>query len=169
MRAENPSPDNETMENLLDTNEQLQTALNQHQRAVLNARKQLHEQQEQEGLEQANGTSWEDGSHSQQDVNGSGSGKGKGKSAEDSYPPPPDPPSGSGMASGSGSSRAYQGEQQPTEDPFADPKDDGYREPAPIKDQLHSQEPFHPGGFKEAPRDVNREAEDDMYDAPKQQ
>ena len=41
MTSENPSPDNETMENLIDTNEQLQQALNQHQRAVLNARKHL--------------------------------------------------------------------------------------------------------------------------------
>ncbi len=41
MTAENPGPDNETMESLIDTNEQLQQALNQHQRAVLYARKQL--------------------------------------------------------------------------------------------------------------------------------
>ncbi|GAO17606.1 hypothetical protein UVI_02050890 [Ustilaginoidea virens] len=41
MVSENPSPDNDTMESLIDTNEQLQTALNQHKRAVLNARKQL--------------------------------------------------------------------------------------------------------------------------------
>lgn len=41
MTAENPAPDNDTMESLIDTNEQIQTALNQHQRAVLSARKQL--------------------------------------------------------------------------------------------------------------------------------
>ncbi|KJZ71301.1 hypothetical protein HIM_09311 [Hirsutella minnesotensis 3608] len=41
MVSENPAPDNDTMESLIDTNEQLQTALNQHQRAVLSARKQL--------------------------------------------------------------------------------------------------------------------------------
>ncbi|KAI1203524.1 hypothetical protein F5X97DRAFT_283242 [Nemania serpens] len=39
MASENPVPDNETMESLIDTNEQLQTALNLHQRAMLNARK----------------------------------------------------------------------------------------------------------------------------------
>ncbi|KAI1359971.1 hypothetical protein F5Y08DRAFT_318281 [Xylaria arbuscula] len=39
MTSENPAPDNETMESLIDTNEQLQNALNLHQRAVLNARK----------------------------------------------------------------------------------------------------------------------------------
>ncbi|KAI2639433.1 hypothetical protein GGS21DRAFT_431954 [Xylaria nigripes] len=39
MALENPAPDNDTMESLIDTNEQLQTALNLHQRAMLNARK----------------------------------------------------------------------------------------------------------------------------------
>ncbi len=40
MTAENPGPDNETMESLIDTNEQLQQALlNQHRRAMLNAKK----------------------------------------------------------------------------------------------------------------------------------
>ncbi|KAI8627060.1 hypothetical protein F5Y19DRAFT_477947 [Xylariaceae sp. FL1651] len=39
MTSENPTPDNETMESLIDTSEQLQTALNLHQRAMLNARK----------------------------------------------------------------------------------------------------------------------------------
>lgn len=39
MTAENPAPDNETMESLIDTNEQLQAALSLHQRAMLQARK----------------------------------------------------------------------------------------------------------------------------------
>lgn len=39
MVAENPSPDNDTMETLIETNEQLTKALSQHQRAVLAARK----------------------------------------------------------------------------------------------------------------------------------
>ncbi len=41
MTADDPAPDNETMESLIDTNQELQQALNQHQRAILNARKQL--------------------------------------------------------------------------------------------------------------------------------
>ncbi|CAJ2503595.1 Uu.00g109890.m01.CDS01 [Anthostomella pinea] len=41
MNAENPVPDNDTMESLIDTNEQLQAALSLHQRAMLNARKQV--------------------------------------------------------------------------------------------------------------------------------
>ncbi|KAK4188950.1 hypothetical protein QBC35DRAFT_174035 [Podospora australis] len=41
MSAENPGPDNDTMESLIDTNEQLQQALNHHRRAVLQAKKHL--------------------------------------------------------------------------------------------------------------------------------
>ncbi|KAI2634707.1 hypothetical protein GGS26DRAFT_520871 [Hypomontagnella submonticulosa] len=39
MTAEDPAPDNDTMESLIDTNEQLQASLSLHQRAMLNARK----------------------------------------------------------------------------------------------------------------------------------
>ena len=39
MIAENPSPDNDTMETLIETNEQLSKAMSQHQRALLQARK----------------------------------------------------------------------------------------------------------------------------------
>lgn len=39
MTAENPAPDNDTMESLIDTNEHLQAALSLHQRAMLQARK----------------------------------------------------------------------------------------------------------------------------------
>lgn len=39
MVAENPSPDNDTMETLIETNEHLSKAMSQHQRAVLHARK----------------------------------------------------------------------------------------------------------------------------------
>ncbi|KAH6663153.1 hypothetical protein EV126DRAFT_447367 [Verticillium dahliae] len=62
MLAEDPAPDNDTMESLIDANEQLQTALNQHQRGVLNARKQLglnstpsHTQQNTFSAEMTNG------------------------------------------------------------------------------------------------------------------
>jgi hypothetical protein len=39
MIAENPAPDNDTMETLINTNEQLAKAMSQHQRSILNARK----------------------------------------------------------------------------------------------------------------------------------
>lgn len=41
MTAENPGPDNETMESLIDVNEELQQALNSQKRAMLSARKEL--------------------------------------------------------------------------------------------------------------------------------
>jgi len=41
MKADNPAPDNDTMESLIDVNEALQASLNQHQRAMLNAKKQM--------------------------------------------------------------------------------------------------------------------------------
>jgi hypothetical protein len=41
MVAEDPGPDNDTMETLIETNEALSKAMNQHQRAVLHARKLL--------------------------------------------------------------------------------------------------------------------------------
>jgi hypothetical protein len=41
MIAENPAPDNDTMETLIETNEQLTKAISQHQRAILSARKLL--------------------------------------------------------------------------------------------------------------------------------
>lgn len=41
MTAENPGPDNETMESLIDVNEELQQALNNQKRAMLSARKEL--------------------------------------------------------------------------------------------------------------------------------
>jgi len=41
MVADDPAPDNDTMESLIDVNEQLQSALSQHQRAMLQARKMI--------------------------------------------------------------------------------------------------------------------------------
>lgn len=41
MNAENPTPDNDTMLTLIDTNDQLSVAISKHQRAVLQARKVL--------------------------------------------------------------------------------------------------------------------------------
>lgn len=40
MSATSPAPDHDTMESLIDTNEQLQASMNLHQRAMLSARKQ---------------------------------------------------------------------------------------------------------------------------------
>ncbi|KAF5004720.1 hypothetical protein FDECE_8801 [Fusarium decemcellulare] len=164
MVSEDPTPDNDTMENLIDTNEQLQTALNQHKRAVLNSRKQLGLGERTDSHSpsvspqpqlQPNGSN----NHFNDQASSSGSGNypgpsrnttvsGKGKEAE-SYLPPPGPPPNSGQAQAS-SSRALPDE--PVEDPFADPKPAGTSShvgPSATDDYLGHErlafEPFHPG------------------------
>ncbi|KAG6096844.1 hypothetical protein E4U30_001200 [Claviceps sp. LM220 group G6] len=168
MVSENPTPDNDTMERLIDTNEQLQTSLNQHQRAMLKARKQL-------GL----GTpSNEDESptampsdHSDSDAQrliggaqsggmtggmmssgalggGSGSSSGsKGKQIE-SY----ESTRSNGFATASSSRQTSKNEV--TEDPFADPNPTTKASknaaaaaayPASTFQAQHAHEPFHPG------------------------
>ncbi|KAH7158242.1 hypothetical protein B0J13DRAFT_618268 [Dactylonectria estremocensis] len=163
MTSENPTPDNETMENLIDTNELLQTALNQHKRAVLNSRKHL-------GLGQRN----DDAGVSTPLSNGSGgyerreeyqispvshepplpdryspTGNGKGKET-DNYAPPPGPPPGVG-ASGSGlRPQPDISAKNSFEDPFQDPRPGGSTSLAGPSsngdsDDRLAYEPFHPG------------------------
>ena len=153
MTCDSPSPDNETMETLIDTNEQLQTALNQHQRAVLNARKQL-------GLGAAPDASaavspastnghdrvleWQ---QSQAQLYASGekpepperpAGNGKGKETEVYH--------GQAGASGAGPSgsgqRRDEDDDAPLEDPFRDPQP---AEEGNHQQQRHQFEPFNPG------------------------
>ncbi|KAF7563852.1 hypothetical protein G7046_g277 [Stylonectria norvegica] len=147
MTSENPTPDNDTMENLIDTNEQLQTALNQHKRAVLHARKQLglHEvtpttspapgperngerpsQPQEQQRRQGSGASSSDSVGPPLPDGKPSRSKGKGTEA---YDPPPGPPPGlglsgvSGLDSGSGSNKLLPEEphEEPYEDPFKDP------------------------------------------------
>ncbi|KAI1067776.1 hypothetical protein LB507_010443 [Fusarium sp. FIESC RH6] len=158
MTSENPTPDNDTMENLIDTNEQLQTALNQHKRAVLSARKQLglnertdsqspsvtpqlQPQQQPESQVQTNGT---DTNHYFNNASSSSSGPNHGKGKEtQSYSPPPGPPPRAGEGS---SSRPY---DEPAENPFADPQPGGSAPTNPSyqysEEQRLAAEPFHPG------------------------
>ncbi|UNI22427.1 hypothetical protein JDV02_008318 [Purpureocillium takamizusanense] len=156
MTSENPSPDNDTMESLIDTNEQLQTALNQHQRAVLNARKQLGLNTPHEGSpgpEATNGTqrqdSWQGTSTGAGIGIGAGlgagaaivsGGNGKGKEAE--FYNAPDGPPPVGKASGSGYRR--DNDNVSAEDPFADPHP-GQSSSGAFADLRLAQEPFHPG------------------------
>jgi len=149
MTCDSPAPDNETMESLIDTNEQLQTALNQHQRAVLNARKQL-------GLGAAspeaavspastNGhdrvLEWQ---QSQAQLYASGEkpepperpvGNGKGKETETYH----------GQASGSGAGPSGSGQRRDEDDALLE---DPFRDPQPADEgnqQRHQFEPFNPG------------------------
>ncbi|CAM1501599.1 Fc.00g035830.m01.CDS01 [Cosmosporella sp. VM-42] len=175
MVSEDPTPDNETMEHLIDTNEQLQTALNQHKRAILNARKHMGLGARTDSNSPAlvpdindseRPTQWQ---NSQASSSGSGApalptrpavGNGKGKDTE-MYEPPPGPPPGVGP-SGTGASGSVSGTnkflpEQPREDPFEDPFRDpqpahsssrpgpGVQPPGDHEDQRLAYEPYHPG------------------------
>lgn len=173
MTAENPSPDNETMETLIDVNEELQQALNNEKRAVLSARKELGIGDRSENTSpspqpETNGSSAQPTSAPGGAYTGAGgafpssapviprkpaAGKGKGKqepSMPEQIAPPPGPPPG----------RAALGPVSPLSgdeddyDPFRDP------EPAapsatqrgkavagpPVLEQPNlDYEPFHPG------------------------
>lgn len=192
MTSENPAPDNETMENLIDTNELLQTALNQHKRAVLNSRKHLGLGQRNEtgtpvSIPHSNGSGPD---RNEDRVSMSGfpvppanvspiGNSGKGKEA-DVYPPPPGPPPGV-SASSSGAPKLPLGATG--DDPFADPRPAGSSSHAgpssngEFTDRL-SFEPFHPGGFSSTFESTDPKAhqrrlaadevsdDDDLYDAP---
>ncbi|KAM0307320.1 hypothetical protein HYE67_001023 [Fusarium culmorum] len=157
MTSEDPTPDNDTMENLIDTNEQLQTALNQHKRAVLSARKQLglnegtdsqspsvtpqlQPQQQPESQFQANGTNTD---HYFPNASSSSSGHNNGKGKEtQSYSPPSGPPPKAGEGS---TSRPY---DESAENPFADPQPGGSAPTTAAyqysEEQRLATEPFHP-------------------------
>lgn len=142
MSSSNPGPDNETMESLIDTNEQLQQSLNQHQRAMLYARKQLGEHNGNQSQSPTGGTPdvlYEGGPPStmQQPVSAVSSSS-RSQTPLPAIPPPqmPSPPSGKGKgpardwsapsASTAGPSRNgtvsdRYGEDE-NEDPFRDPE-----------------------------------------------
>ena len=147
MNARDPSPDNDTMESMIDTNEQLQQALNLHQRAVLNAKKTLGINSERNspspvggppppGPPPVNGATRAGGSGS-----GSGSGavapqlparegKGKGTAAEDLGLGALAIGGSGGSAAAAaavGPSRSTSGTPRPEEDPFRDPQPESSR------------------------------------------
>ncbi|KAK3372416.1 hypothetical protein B0H63DRAFT_453745 [Podospora didyma] len=163
MAANDPAPDNDTMESLIDTNEQLQNALNQNQRAVLNAKKQM-------GVnERSNNPSPLQLAPNEQPRRSGGSGSSS--SAHKALPvPPPVPPAsrkpqgnGKGKATASdlwerdnaiaGPSRSATGTpQRDEEDPFRDPVRPESSASSTRKHDADSvprlpYEPYHPGGF----------------------
>ncbi|TWU74266.1 hypothetical protein ED733_004775 [Metarhizium rileyi] len=152
MVSENPAPDNETMESLIDTNEQLQTALNQHKRAVLNARKQfglgihsnedspsaLSDTSDNEG--QGHNSAAESGLLSGGVMTGATDAR-KGKQTQ-SYDLTPS----NGEAAASSSRQSLKDEA--VEDPFADPYSEKAKAGGGSSSQFmpeYAQEPFHPG------------------------
>ncbi|KAI1339235.1 hypothetical protein F5Y15DRAFT_82016 [Xylariaceae sp. FL0016] len=163
MQAEDPAPDNDTMESLIDTNEQLQQALSLHQRAVLNARKHV----ENLGQDSHDGVSPMDES----DRNGLGISLGRASPSSSSMDQPPIPPS---KANGKGKGKGK--ELEPYEPAVAGPSrshtpatvDDPFRDPdesaagGSSGNRYHDQEPrlayepFHPG-FDTTPSYLGRQ------------
>lgn len=181
MISEDPAPDNETMENLIDTNETLQAALNQHKRAILNARKQMGLGGRTESGNSIPTTTPMNGTDRVarwQETQASSSGdfgppiperpldNDKGKQTEQ-YAPPPGPPPGHSSAAGPSGTNQYLPEQpshEPLEDPFRDPQPaaTGSNRPGPsVMGEFGGQErmpyePFHPG-FKPTESYVGRQ------------
>ncbi|KAI1101441.1 hypothetical protein F4804DRAFT_11395 [Jackrogersella minutella] len=156
MTAEDPAPDNDTMENLIDTNEQLQASLSLHQRAMLNARKLV-------AVMDPHSEPSEPVSPIESEQNGNG------------LEPPPVPPRNS---NGKGKEREYEPaiagpsrSHTPAteEDPFRDPETDHSRSRAAggsgsgggassnfMDESRLAFEPFHPG-FDSTPSYVGRQ------------
>lgn len=160
MAAENPGPDNETMESLIDVNEELQQALNNEKRARLSARKELGVDSRSENVSPApevNGSSRPpipepSGSYSAQGgafPAGGGAyagetapplprkplnnGKGKGRLEPDPaeyVAPPPGPPPGH-YSAGNYSSAAAAGPSRSANATPADEGQDPFRDPEP--------------------------------------
>lgn len=173
MTAENPGPDNETMESLIDVNEELQQALNSQKRAMLSARKE-------HGL---GDRSQNPSPQSQSETNGayrppiptaSGSfagapaitrkavGKGKAKQGGPEpigyVPPPPGPPPGPPRGRDIVSPLSAEDADDDDRNPFLDPQPAGGlsevargKSPArgvpvsPVEQPSLDYEPFHPG------------------------
>ncbi len=158
MAARDPAPDNDTMESLIDTNEQLQASLSLHQRAMLNARK------------QAEIGSWSE------EVSSAAAAAADGQSAEDPHanggnggPPPPlpsrsaKPKAAAAAANGKGKEREYErsaaaagpsgsrSHTPPTDEednPFRDPEADSL---APGRPSGSGARPAASGGVGSAP------------------
>lgn len=156
MTAENPGPDNETMESLIDVNEELQQALNNEKRARLSARKELGVDSRSENVSpspEVNGSNRPpmpepSGSYSAQGgafPSGGAyaaesapplprkplnNGKGKGRQEPDPadyVPPPPGPPPGHPSAAGPSRSANTTPAADEGQDPFRDPEPAGPR------------------------------------------
>jgi hypothetical protein len=184
MIAENPSPDNDTMETLIDTNEQLNKALNQHQRGVLNARKVM-------GVNGETTPPAAGGYYAPQGQLGAAVNRNSGYSSGSGFVPPQGPPPGrtdSGFVAPAGpppilSSKPVPrkaakagppipppGDYAPTgdddENPFSDPKENSAPsipfpkdQPPKATGQFNDRlgiEPYHPG-FRETPSYVGRQ------------
>ncbi|UKZ74221.1 hypothetical protein TrVFT333_001881 [Trichoderma virens FT-333] len=145
MVSTDPAPDNDTMESLIDTNEQLQTALSQHQRAILSARKQLGLNERSENPSPAPEQQSLHGSGAPNGVQGWQVPKPTASSSRSSPAPPPNVSAGNGKGKDTDLYSPPQGaspEPEPVEDPFSDPQPGGSSSNGHL---LVIDEPFHPG------------------------
>ncbi|KAH8648371.1 hypothetical protein BX600DRAFT_442662 [Xylariales sp. PMI_506] len=157
MTTQNPPPDNDTMESLIDTNEHLQAALSLHQRSILNARKHA-------GIGSPSGEDLPESGLAPAPPNGAGSSRRPSPSPvtfqnDEEYEAPPMPPfKGNGKGKGkeydspaAGPSRSetpIATEEDPFRDPVSEPSGSRsaaggskkYDEP-----QRLAFEPYHPG------------------------
>lgn len=182
MTADNPGPDNETMEALIDVNEQLQQALNNQKRAVLSARKELgidgRSQNPSPQPSEGNGPSrppiiGPTGSFggAPADTRKRESGKGKGRQAPSSnlseyVPPPPGPPPGRPDLV---SPIDDEDEVNPFRDPEPAPAGGSSAArgkmaagsasggPSPLEQPTLAYEPFHPGFGQPTPSYLGRQ------------
>ncbi|RYO77816.1 hypothetical protein DL766_007375 [Monosporascus sp. MC13-8B] len=163
--ATDPAPDNDTMETLINTNEQLQASLSLHQRAVLNARKQASIDAwsadvatSNDGGEQRQAAAPEDPyanngsgapalpprSAKPPASNGNGNGNGKGKARE--YEPAAAGPSRSHTPASLQQAAADREEDNPFRDP--EPEKQQQQQPSGSGSAAEPRlafEPFHPG------------------------
>ncbi|KAK7743769.1 hypothetical protein SLS53_003788 [Cytospora paraplurivora] len=177
MVAENPSPDNETMESLIDVNEELQQALNSQKRAMLSARKELglgdrSQNPSPQPAPEVNGFSRpplpgpsDSSSGAVPLAQKTSSDNGKGKARQEPYnydyneyvAPPSGPPPGHSEAGPSRSANVTPADEG--RDPFRDPgfaasstSSSGRGKAAATSEEpAYAQEPFHPG-FQEPSR-----------------
>ncbi|RFU23675.1 hypothetical protein B7463_g12665, partial [Scytalidium lignicola] len=152
MIAENPNPDNDTMETLIETNEMLSKSLSQHQRALLAARKALG------SSSPAGGTS-------------------PSRSMQEHYAPPAGPPPSKAAGPAVPARKSEQASSGPWgENPFSDPQQEspaGPTIPFPrdtlptvtgqFQDRL-GVEPYHPG-FNPAQGSADEEEREEPQDA----
>ncbi|KAF3760051.1 hypothetical protein M406DRAFT_51727 [Cryphonectria parasitica EP155] len=159
MAADNPGPDNETMETLIDVNEELQRALNNQKRAVLSARKELgidgRSQDPSPPLPETNGSHPPSLPGSSNAFAGApprrrDNGKGKARQSQVSaefVSPPSGPPPGrpDPVSSLTGLVSPVSDDEDGENNPFRDPEPAGASSSSYMEQPSLDYEPFHPG------------------------
>lgn len=182
MAADNPGPDNDTMETLLDVNEHLQAALNAHQRAVLSAKKSLGIEgggagtpmfgtpsPDRASMGGANGSGSAQGSSTSRETSRVRKDNGKGREEEPPLPAlPKESDKGKGAASYEPPPGPPPGGVNDAENPFRDPHEGGSRQGGSsfLGSEALVFDSFNPG-FRAAgsASGSRRQPGDDIYDS----